>query len=132
MVTPQISGLLNGDALAALVKNGITCAVGDNTWPFLAAKPSNPYGLVYTTKAANGYDGFAILPRSATEIYYNCSVPAQNEALYNKLYSTYYGSNSTMAQIVAREAVRVVRDGMLKLRQDPYMMVSKWVRLNPL
>ena len=59
-------------------------------------------------------------------------MPAQNEALYNKLYSTYYGSNSTMAQIVAREAVRVVRDGMLKLRQDPYMMVSKWVRLNPL
>jgi hypothetical protein len=32
MVTPQISGLRNGDALATLKANGVTCVTGDNTW----------------------------------------------------------------------------------------------------
>jgi hypothetical protein len=32
MVTPEISGLMNGDVLAALSSNGITCSTGDNTW----------------------------------------------------------------------------------------------------
>jgi hypothetical protein len=124
MVTPQISGLLNGDALSALVANGITCAVGDNTWPALFTNPANPYHALRTTAAKNGYDGFTILPRFATEIYYNCSIPAQNEALYNNLYRSYFGGDSTIDQIVAREALRVVRDGLLKLRHDPYMMVG--------
>jgi hypothetical protein len=86
MVTPQISGLRNGDALSALKQyGGINCAVGDNTWPFLGAKPDNPHQLLYTTAAVNGFDGFQIIPRFATEIYFNCSTPAQNVALYNKV-----------------------------------------------
>ena len=71
MVTPQISGLRNGDALAALAEAGVTCATGDNTWPFLLNQ-ANPHLPLYTTAATNGYDGFAIIPRFATEIYYNC------------------------------------------------------------
>ena len=71
MVTPQISGLRNGDALAALAEAGVTCATGDNTWPFLL-KQDNPYHPLYTTAATNGYDGLAIIPRFATEVYYNC------------------------------------------------------------
>ena len=43
--------------------------------------------MLRTTVAVNGFEGFAILPRFATEVYYNCSTPAQNLALYNKLYS---------------------------------------------
>jgi len=125
MVTPQISGLLNGDALAALkTYGGISCATGDNTWPQLFINPSTPYHSLRTSVATNGYDGFVIVPRFATEIYYNCSVPNQNEVLYNNLYSTYWGGPSTINDIVRREAVRVVRDGLLKLRHDSYMMVS--------
>jgi hypothetical protein len=70
------------------------------------------------TKTKQGFD---ILPRFATEIYYNCSTPAQNEWLYNRQYAGTYGGASTIDDIVAREAARVVRDGLLKLRHDPYM-----------
>ena len=124
MVTSQISGLLNGDALAGLKANGIECATGDNTWPFLLNQ-QKPYQLLYTTAATNGYDGFAILPRYATEIYYNCSTAAQNAALYNNLYqaTAFNGVASTINDIVGREAKRVMRDGILKLKADPYMMV---------
>lgn len=123
MVTPQISGLRNGDALAALAANGVSCAVGDNTWPHLQSS-ANPHHPLRTTRAANGYDGFAILPRFATEVYYNCSTAAQNEALYNHLYqqSAFAGVPSTIADIVAREARRVMRDGILNLRLDAHMM----------
>ena len=34
----------------------------------------------------------------------------------------YYGAPSTVDDIMRREAARVVRDGLLALRHDPYMM----------
>lgn len=124
MVTPQISGLRNGDALAALEAAGITCAVGDNTWQFLR-NDYNTYNMLYATLDGNGYSGsdFAVLPRFATEIYFNCSTPDQVAAMYNAMYGSYYGT-STIDDIMQREAARVVRDGLMKLRYDPHMMVS--------
>jgi hypothetical protein len=44
------------------------------------------------------------------------------QVLYNNLYSSFYNGPSTFDQITKREAVRVVRDGLLKLRMDPFMM----------
>jgi len=82
---------------------------GDNTWPKLFINPSTPYHSLRTSVANNGYAGFVIIPRYATEIYYNCSTPSQNEVLYNNLYSTYWGGPSTIDDIVRREAVRVVQ-----------------------
>ena len=119
----QISGLRNGDALASLVQHSITCGSGDNSWPFLMNK-ENPYHMLRTTAAVNGFEGFSILPRFATEIYYNCSTPEQNMALYNHLYEIYFGAPSTIDDLMKREAARVVREGLLRLRHDPYMMVS--------
>jgi len=121
MVTPQISGLANGDVLAAIKLQGVECAVGDNTWGHLKNKES-PHQMLYSTLEKNGFAGFAIMPRFATEIYYNSTTPAQNEALYNFLYQPYFGAASTLDDIVKREAVRVVRDGLLSLRKDPHMM----------
>ncbi|KAI8474659.1 MAG: hypothetical protein J3K34DRAFT_465487 [Monoraphidium minutum] len=121
MVTPQISGLRNGDALAALTAAGVTCGTGDNTWPFFLS-PVSPHHMLYSTLAANGHDGFAILPRFATQVYYNSSTAGQNSRLYNRLYQSYFGAPSSIADIMRREAQRVVREGLLKLRKDPYMM----------
>ncbi|KIZ05734.1 hypothetical protein MNEG_2222 [Monoraphidium neglectum] len=121
MVTPQISGLRNGDALAALAGRGIQCVTGDNTWKFLL-HPTNPHYMLYTTPDTNGYANMAILPRWATEVYFNCSTAAQNVRLYNRLYQSYYGTASTISDIMKREAARVVREGLLKLRKDPHMM----------
>jgi hypothetical protein len=119
----QISGLHNGDALAALASQGVGCAVGDDTWSFLG-NPVNPHQMLYTTVEEHGYDGFQILPRFATEIYYNCSTASQNLELYNSLYRSFYGRDSTIDELMQREAERVVREGLLALRHDPHMMVG--------
>jgi hypothetical protein len=121
--TSQISGLHNGDALAALARLGAGCAVGDNTWSFLT-NPDNPHHMLYTTEEEHGYGGFQILPRFATEIYFNCSTASQNLAMYNALYRSFFGKDSTIDELMQREAALVVRDGLLSLRHDPYMMVS--------
>lgn len=66
LITPAITGLLNGEGLAAFAQQGLNSIVGDNSrgqynqlhrhWPLMS------------TIAANGYEGFAILPRYATEV----------------------------------------------------------------
>ena len=38
-------------------------------------------------QAMSNFDGFAILPRFATEVYFNCTTVAQNVQMYNNLYS---------------------------------------------
>jgi hypothetical protein len=51
------------------------------------------------------------------------------EDLYNTLYSSFYGYNSTLDQILDREAYRVVRDGLLGLRHDAHMFHQVRVRV---
>jgi hypothetical protein len=40
-------------------------------------------------------------------------------SLYNFLYRSFFGADSTFQQILDREAIRVFRDGILSLRRDP-------------
>ncbi|KAI8465295.1 MAG: hypothetical protein J3K34DRAFT_461466 [Monoraphidium minutum] len=119
LVTPQISGLANGDVLSSFAAAAVTCATGDNTWRHLM-HPTNPHAMLSTTAAANGYDGFSILPRWATEIYFNCSTVQQNLDLYNHIYAPQLGP-STFDQVLDREAARVLGN-ILALRKDPHMM----------
>ncbi|KAJ5816685.1 hypothetical protein N7447_008918 [Penicillium robsamsonii] len=75
IIPPAITGLHNGDALRAWWENGITNCVGDNTRPALMNK-ANAMWPLFTTAAANGFDGIQINPRWASRIYYNCDTPA--------------------------------------------------------
>ncbi|KAJ6178578.1 hypothetical protein N7519_009039 [Penicillium mononematosum] len=75
IIPPAITGLHNGDALRAWWENGITNCVGDNTRPALMNKENAMWPL-FTTVAANNFDGMQINPRWATRIYYNCDTPA--------------------------------------------------------
>lgn len=45
----QISGLVNGDVLAALNARGMVCATGDNTWTHLKNLTS-PHSMLYSTR----------------------------------------------------------------------------------
>ena len=187
MVTPQISGLKNGDALAALAASGIVGVTGDNTWTFLRS-PVSVHHMLLTTVANNGFAGWAsmgplwctapshtlspwalacqcnnalpvrgqapfarfqllsrgvllsppahqqppclphhrmkIVPREATEVYFNCTTTGQNFELYNRLYP---GLVPNFDGILQREAARVAAN-MLRLRKDPHMMVGRGAR----
>jgi hypothetical protein len=57
----------------------------------------------------------------AAEIYYSAATTAQNVAFYNALYSGFFGGQSTFDQILAREADRVVGQGLLLLSPSPHM-----------
>ncbi|KFZ02885.1 hypothetical protein V502_11414 [Pseudogymnoascus sp. VKM F-4520 (FW-2644)] len=70
LIPPAITGLHNGDALRAFKTNGIVNVVGDNTRPVLRNQNNEYYPLI-TTVSGNGYDGITVMPRWATNIYYN-------------------------------------------------------------
>lgn len=118
IVTPRISGLFNPKALQAMLDVGLKYATGDNTRPEIV--PKNIHHGLYTTSEFNGYDGLFIVPRYATEIYYNVSLPIEQEAEYNFIYSRHFGYKSSIDQILEREASRVTRQ-LLSYEYAPYM-----------
>ncbi|KAJ1540275.1 hypothetical protein HK096_011075 [Nowakowskiella sp. JEL0078] len=118
MVTPQISGIFNYAALQALTDNNIKSIVGDDSRLLYGAQgPWYPY---ITTIASSNYAGYWVIPRSANEVYYDCSTETQNTYVYNYLYQKIYGSASTHAQVMDRESDRVLNK-ILLLHPGSYM-----------
>ncbi|OUM68760.1 Non-catalytic module family DOC2 [Piromyces sp. E2] len=89
MVTPQISGLHNKDAIDVFLQYGIKSATGDLSRKAIT-NAENPYLPFYTTKKSSNYEGFPIIPRTPTEIYYFCSTRDQDLYVYNKMYNFKY------------------------------------------
>lgn len=119
MVTPGISGLFNPNALKAIFDQNIVTVTGDNSRPELVNE-ANPYIGLYTTIADNGFAGVFILPRHATEVYYNTTTKAEMTSLYNFLYRDYFGFDSTFAQIMVREE-ELALTHLLRFEPAPFM-----------
>jgi len=118
IITPQISGLHNGDAIEIFRQYGIVSATGDISRDDIT-NSTNPYLPFITTVDTSSVGGFPIIPRSPTEIYYYASTPEENTYIYNYMYSSYFGGDSTWEQILERESVRVLRLMML-LRHEAH------------
>jgi hypothetical protein len=128
IVTPRISGLFNPQALMAMHDVGLSYAVGDNTRKDLV--PENIHHGLFTTKELNGYEGIFIIPRYATEIYYNTSLPNELADEYNFIYFKYFGKDSTPEEIYEREKKRVIRQ-LLSYEYSPYMFHQANLRSFP-
>lgn len=115
LVPPQITGLHNGDAIRAFTGNGITYVVGDNTRPRLL-NTEHPFWTLTTTEERNGAAGLEIIPRFATNIYFNCDDAASNTALWQGA----LGQTSGFDGIMQVERTAAARN-LLALRHDPYM-----------
>ncbi|KAI9756019.1 MAG: hypothetical protein M1815_004251 [Lichina confinis] len=115
IIPPQITGLHNGDCLRAWVDSGLTNAVGDNTRPPLR-NSANDYWPLHTTVADNGYDGYTIVPRWASNIYFNCDTTACTVLEWQQTASG-VGDVDALLQL---EKVTNTRY-LLGLHQDPYM-----------
>jgi len=123
MITPAITGLFNPEALRAMVDANITCVVGDNSVTKLI--PKNPYLGMWTTVDYNGYEGVFIIPRFATEIYYDTAYVKTETNEYNSRYGPqgsipFFAANSTLDEILDREGENNFRHLAL-FRPDPYM-----------
>jgi len=106
IITPQISGLRNADAIGVLKKYGIESGTGDLSRPTLINQ-ENPYLPFFTTKESSNYEGFPIIPRSPTEVYYSSSNTEENTFIYNLMYSEEVGK-STWDDIIEREVNRAI------------------------
>jgi len=117
IITPQISGLRNVDAINTLKKYGIESGTGDLSRPTLC-NLKNPYLPFLTTKESSNFEGFPIIPRSPTEIYYSSSNTDDNTYIYNLMYKDSIGE-STWEDILEREVKRAVTL-MLNLRNEAH------------
>jgi len=129
IITPQISGLHNKDALDIFKLYGIKYGTGDLSRPALC-NAENPYLPYYTTMESSNYEGFPIIPRSPTEVYYYCSTREEDLWVYNEIYRDYYGGDSTFDQLLERESERTLLL-MLKLRHEAHQFHQANIRYYP-
>ncbi|KAJ3029676.1 hypothetical protein HDV00_009464 [Rhizophlyctis rosea] len=118
MITPSISGLRNGDAIRSMVAHNITMVVGDTSRPDIC-NSTNPHHPWITTQESSNYDGFIVIPRQPTVIYYCSSTPTEDIALYNSFYNTTQGFKD-WSYLLDVESDRVLAL-LLNLRHESYM-----------
>lgn len=118
IVTPEISGLFNKNAMRAMKDLGVESVTGDNSRPEL--KPVNTYFGRYTEKAKNGVDGIFIMPRHAAEVYWDVVNIPEQVSQYNKTYRKEIGRDLNIEEIMAREGERTAI-ALLSLDPAPYM-----------
>eukprot|EP01134_Creolimax_fragrantissima_P006683 CFRG6683T1 len=163
IVTPRISGLNYTESIRAMLKAGIRTAVGDNSRDDLI--PSNPW-QTFHAKAKAGLNGVLlseterlvfedemlaafgaksvdVIPRFATRVYFDVSLPEEMAMEFNSFYGpNCYGSQMEgtivsgglkcnissfkyprdleYKEIMAMEGVETARN-LLSMRSDPYM-----------
>jgi hypothetical protein len=116
MVTPGISGLFNKPALKAMKANGIYHIVGDNSLPELL--PPNPQSAYWTTEKVNNEPGVLIMPREATNIDWNVSLPEESVKYYRETYPDQ--PNANFDDVMNAEA-KMFLPNLLNYREVPYM-----------
>jgi len=114
IVCPEISGMHNGHTLEAFKKNNIFYGVGDTSRADL--NPDNFYFPLITNKTTSNFDGFYVIPRQPTEMYWDCSTPEQILELYKKR----TGEEETWDEHVRKDIENSVKN-FINLRHDPYM-----------
>eukprot|EP01134_Creolimax_fragrantissima_P003765 CFRG3765T1 len=140
LVTPRISGLNHSEAIQAMRDNGITSAVGDNSRVEL--RPENPWHGLLTNVRDRLDRSVFIIPRFATRVYFDCSLPIESKMEHASIYGpkcygydraqpvsypykcskdTFkYSRDLEYSEILSIEAYETGRN-LLSYRTDPYM-----------
>ncbi|SPO06303.1 related to extracellular serine-rich protein [Cephalotrichum gorgonifer] len=117
IVPPAITGLHNADVIRAWMDNGIKYVVGDNTRPLLRNSESDFWPKISNVED-NGHEGLVIVPRWATNIYYNCDTPECTTREW--IETTQRPEDVTFIDLMDVEISTNVRY-LLGLHHDPYM-----------
>jgi len=118
IITPQISGLHNKDALDVFEQYGIHSATGDLSRDAITNK-ENPYLPYFTTMESSNKAGFPVIPRTPTEIYYFCSNRTEDIWKNNDMYHREGDDKLTWDQLAENEAKRTLLL-MLTLRHEAH------------
>ena len=114
LVTPDVSGLSNPDAMSAAYDAGVRYLVTDTSRPGM--DNPTPQAGIY-----NAYQpGILMIPRRPTNLYYNVTTPADWTNEYNSIYQGYWGRNLSYSEILDKES-DVLLQYMLRGEIDPWM-----------
>lgn len=106
---------------------GIFFVVGDNSRAELL--PSNIYHSLHSTLEKNGFDGMIIIPRHATNIFYDCSRVSDIVTEFNYHYSKQLGGPKTFDEIMQIEVTNAI-SSLLAFRYDPFMFHQANLRVD--
>eukprot|EP01134_Creolimax_fragrantissima_P003388 CFRG3388T1 len=149
LVTPRISGLNYTESIKAMLEAGYRYAVGDNSrldlkpehpWHTFVAQVKGDKNLRFDENgrelnpmstaqresfekkmlAKYGVKSIHVIPRFATRVYFDTSLPEENIMEHNKIYISWYGRNLTIDELMGIEGFETARN-LLSMRPDPYM-----------
>jgi hypothetical protein len=115
IVCPEISGLHNGHCLEAFHEYNVFYGVGDTSRADIT-NMTNPYIPMMTTMETSNFEGFMVIPRQPTQVYWDIDTVEGTVKYYNNFYNT----DVTWQDILDREALHVIKL-FLQLRHDPFM-----------
>ena len=114
LVSPDVSGLNNADALQAAFDTGVRYMVSDTSQPGWN-NPAPNIGIYSTLQPA-----ILFIPRRPTNLFYNVSTPEEWTAEYNAIYFSFWGRDLTYAEILDKESQNLLVF-MLQGEIDPHM-----------
>jgi hypothetical protein len=98
LITPNVSGLNNPNAINAAWDAGVRYLVSDTSQPGWD-NPAPNIGMYSTIQP-----GILIIPRKPTNLYYNVRTPDLWAAEYNSFYTTYWGRALTYLEVLDKES----------------------------
>jgi hypothetical protein len=113
LVTPDISGLSNPEAMSAAYDAGVRYVVSDTSRPGMDTTPQA--GIPNWEEPR-----ILMIPRRPVNLYYNVATPAQWTSEYNFIYHAYWGRDLTYSEILDKES-DVLLQYMLRGEIDPWM-----------
>ena len=114
LVTPEISGLNNPEAMRAAFDFGVRYLVTDTSQPG-GSNPTPNAGILNPHQPQ-----ILMIPRRATNLFYNVSTQAEWTAEYNDIYRSFWGRDLGYEEIAERESDMLVQH-LLKGENDPWM-----------
>ena len=114
LVTPDVSGLVNSEAMQAATDVGIRFAVTDTSRE--GCDNPSPNTTFYNEIAPS----ILLIPRRPTGLYYNVSTPAQWVDEYNHLNADDWGYDSTYPQVIDRQSEALLHR-LMRGDADPWM-----------
>jgi hypothetical protein len=98
IVNPRYTGLNNPNAMKGLYDAGVRFCVADSSYPQYA-NPSPNVGIPNPHQP-----GILMIPRRATNLYFNVSTPAEWTGEYNQIYRSFWGRDLTYQEILDQES----------------------------
>lgn len=114
MVTPDVSGLSNAEAMRAAYDAGIRFLVTDTSQPGM--DNPTPQAGIYNSKEPR----ILMIPRRPVNLFYNVTTPAEWTNEYNFLYHSYWGRDLAYSEILDKES-DVLLQYLLRGEADPWM-----------